>query len=74
MQKNDPHHDHAPDALSRPSVGPEKLPGIRHVIAVASGKGGVGKFTSASISRSHFSNSAVASGCVTRTSWARASP
>jgi len=45
MQKNDPHHDHAPDALSRPSVGPEKLPGIKHVIAVASGKGGVGKST-----------------------------
>jgi len=45
MQKTDPHHDHAPSAFSQPSAGPEKLPGIRHVIAVASGKGGVGKST-----------------------------
>ena len=45
MQTTDPHHDHAPSALSQPSAGPEKLPGIRHVIAVASGKGGVGKST-----------------------------
>ncbi len=47
MQTTEPHHndDHAPSALSQPSAGPDKLPGIRHVIAVASGKGGVGKST-----------------------------
>src|SRR5436305_6433714 len=33
----------APDAAAGPSAGPERLPGLRHVIAVASGKGGVGK-------------------------------
>ena len=38
------HHD-APGASSQPSAGPEKLPGIRHLIAVGSGKGGVGKST-----------------------------
>jgi ATP-binding protein involved in chromosome partitioning len=39
------HHDHPPGASSQPAAGAEKLPGIRHVIAVGSGKGGVGKST-----------------------------
>jgi len=45
MQTTGQHHYHAPSALSQPSAGPEKLPGITHVIAVGSGKGGVGKST-----------------------------
>jgi hypothetical protein len=38
-------HPPSPGTSSQPSAGPEKLPGIRHVIAVGSGKGGVGKST-----------------------------
>ena len=47
MPTTESHHDHqhAPGASSQPSAGAEKLPGIRHVIAVGSGKGGVGKST-----------------------------
>ena len=47
MQTTNQHqdHQHAPDASSQPSAGAEKLPGIRHIIAVGSGKGGVGKST-----------------------------
>ena len=38
---------HTAGASSPPAVGPEKLQGIRHIVAVAvgSGKGGVGKST-----------------------------
>src|SRR5580692_13208338 len=47
MPTTDPHDDdqHAPGASFQASAGSEKLPGIRHVIAVGSGKGGVGKST-----------------------------
>ena len=37
--------DSAPRASSQPTASPEKLPGIRHIVAVGSGKGGVGKST-----------------------------
>jgi ATP-binding protein involved in chromosome partitioning len=39
------HHQHPHTDASRAPHGPEKLPGITHVIAVGSGKGGVGKST-----------------------------
>ena len=32
-------------AGASPQNGPEKLPGIRHIVAIGSGKGGVGKWT-----------------------------
>ncbi len=47
MQTPDSHPvlHQAPDSAAEPPAGPERLPGIRHLIAVASGKGGVGKST-----------------------------
>lgn len=40
-----PTTDTAPRASPLPTAGPESLPGILHLIAVGSGKGGVGKST-----------------------------
>ncbi len=47
MQTTDSNHHqhHTPGASSQSTVSAEKLPGIRHIIAVGSGKGGVGKST-----------------------------
>jgi ATP-binding protein involved in chromosome partitioning len=42
--KNQDKHN-APGTSSQPAISAEKLPGIRHIIAVGSGKGGVGKST-----------------------------
>lgn len=36
---------HAPPGGAGPTVGAQRIPGIKHVVAVASGKGGVGKST-----------------------------
>ncbi len=47
MQTTDAAHNQhdAPSASSQSTVHAERLPGIRHIIAVGSGKGGVGKST-----------------------------
>lgn len=47
METTDSHrsHHHAPGASSQPPASTEKLPGIRHIVAIGSGKGGVGKST-----------------------------
>ena len=47
MQTTNPNHNqpHPPSASSPSAVSADKLPGIRHIIAVGSGKGGVGKST-----------------------------
>jgi ATP-binding protein involved in chromosome partitioning len=45
MQTTSPADGRAQSASSHSSAAPEKLPGIKHIIAVGSGKGGVGKST-----------------------------
>ena len=45
MQTTDPAQQPTSGALHQPVAGAGKLPGIRHLIAVGSGKGGVGKST-----------------------------
>ncbi len=47
MQTTNPNQNqpHQPSASSPSAVSADKLPGIRHIIAVGSGKGGVGKST-----------------------------
>ena len=47
METTNLHHSdrRTPGASSQPAAGTEKLPGIRHIVAIGSGKGGVGKST-----------------------------
>ena len=40
-------HSHAPAPKAAPAAKPALLPGVKHIVAVASGKGGVGKSTTA---------------------------
>lgn len=53
METTNLHHSgpHAPGASPQPAAGSEKLPGIRHIVAVGSGKGGTSLTTSFSLPR-----------------------
>ncbi len=45
METTNLRHSHHRALGATPQTGPEKLPGIRHIVAIGSGKGGVGKST-----------------------------